>query len=65
MELEFNKFNLIDVVEGLKKIKTESVDIIISDPRYNIGKDFGTTKDKMEMKDYLTWVYQHPEVIPP
>ena len=55
MELEFNKFNLIDVVEGLKKIKTESVDIIISDPPYNIGKDFGTTKDKMEMKDYLTW----------
>ena len=28
-----------DVVEGLKQIQSESVDCIILDPPYNIGKD--------------------------
>jgi site-specific DNA-methyltransferase (adenine-specific) len=31
-----------DCVLGMKKIKNESVDIVICDPPYNIGKDFGT-----------------------
>jgi site-specific DNA-methyltransferase (adenine-specific) len=52
---DWNKFHLIDVVEGLKKIEDNSVDIIISDPPYNIGKDFGLCKDKMELNSYLLW----------
>jgi site-specific DNA-methyltransferase (adenine-specific) len=55
MKLIFNRFNLIDVIDGLKNIDNESVDIIISDPPYNIGKDFGINKDKMELSDYLNW----------
>ena len=52
---DWNKFHLIDVVEGLKKIEDNSVDIIISDPPYNIGKDFGLCKDNMELNNYLNW----------
>lgn len=52
---DWNKFYLIDVIEGLKKIETDSVDIIISDPPYNIGKNFGLYKDKMELNSYLLW----------
>ena len=52
---DWNKFHLIDVVEGLKKIDDNSIDIIISDPPYNIGKDFGLCKDKMELNNYLNW----------
>lgn len=52
---DWNKFHLIDVVEGLKKIDNNSIDIIISDPPYNIGKDFGLCKDKMELNSYLNW----------
>lgn len=52
---DLNKFHLIDVVEGLKKIEDNSVDIIISDPPYNIGKDFGLCKDNMELNKYLEW----------
>jgi site-specific DNA-methyltransferase (adenine-specific) len=55
MKIEFNKFNLIDVVDGLKQIQSESVDIIISDPPYNIGKDFGNNSDKQELGQYLKW----------
>lgn len=52
---DLNKFHLIDVVEGLKKIEDNTVDIIISDPPYNIGKDFGLCKDKLDLNNYLTW----------
>ena len=54
-ELEINKFNLVDVINGLKMIDSDTVDIIISDPPYNIGKDFGTTKDNMPLNEYLSW----------
>lgn len=54
-EQDWNKFHLIDVIDGLQKIEDNSVDVIISDPPYNIGKDFGLCKDKMEMELYLKW----------
>ena len=45
-----------DCIGGMKKINDESVDIIICDPPYNIGKDFGNSGDsKMPMEEYLTW----------
>ena len=28
---------------------------MIADPPYNIGKDFGNTKDNQELPDYLQW----------
>ena len=44
-----------DCIEGMKKIGDNSVDIIICDPPYNIGKDFGNDSDKQKMEDYLKW----------
>ena len=44
-----------DCITGMKKMKDESVDIIICDPPYNIGKDFGNDSDKQKMDDYLVW----------
>jgi site-specific DNA-methyltransferase (adenine-specific) len=54
-ELEINKIHNEDCIIGMKKIKDESVDIIICDPPYNIGKDFGNDSDKQKMDDYLLW----------
>ena len=42
-------------IEGMRKLEDESVDIIICDPPYNIGKDFGTNRYKMELEKYLNW----------
>jgi len=39
----------------MKELKTNSVDIIICDPPYNIGKDFGNDSDKQELDKYLIW----------
>lgn len=44
-----------DCIEGMKDIDDDSVDIIICDPPYNIGKDFGNNSDKQKMEDYLIW----------
>ena len=53
--------NLIlgDVLEVLSsEIKDNSIDLILADPPYNIGKDFNGFKDKWEFeKDYLEWSY--------
>ena len=53
--MEKNKIHLIDVLEGLKNLEDNSAQIIIADPPYNIGKDFGNNKDKMDFEDYLKW----------
>lgn len=44
-----------DCIKKMKEMKPESVDIIICDPPYNIGKDFGNNSDKQEMEKYLVW----------
>lgn len=53
--LKTNKIYLMDVLEGLKQVDNNSCQIIIADPPYNIGKDFGNNKDKMEINKYLEW----------
>jgi site-specific DNA-methyltransferase (adenine-specific) len=50
-----NKIILKDCIEGLKDIPDNSIDTIIADPPYNIGKDFGNNSDKQKMDDYLNW----------
>ena len=51
-----NKIENLDVLEFLYSIPNEDFfDLAIIDPPYNIGKDFGTSKDKMQIKDYVDW----------
>ncbi|MEB3151024.1 MAG: adenine-specific DNA-methyltransferase [Sphaerospermopsis sp.] len=49
-----------DTINVLKNhISSESVDLIIIDPPYNIGKKFGDFHDKWESEaEYLNWSYQ-------
>src|SRR3989339_1719546 len=54
-ELPLNQIILNDAVEELKKLPDESCDVIIIDPPYNIGKDFGNNMDKREMNEYISW----------
>ena len=44
-----------DCIEKMKTLDSNSADIIICDPPYNIGKDFGNDSDKQKMDDYLLW----------
>ncbi len=46
---------LMDCIAGMKEQPSESYDVIVCDPPYNIGKDFGNDSDKQEMDAYLSW----------
>jgi len=53
--LPLNQIILNDAVEELRKLPDECCDVIIIDPPYNIGKDFGNNMDKREMSEYVRW----------
>lgn len=44
-----------DALEGMKKLPDESIDLVVADPPYNLGKDYGNNSDKRESKDFLEW----------
>jgi len=44
-----------DALDILPTLLSDSAQIIIADPPYNIGKDFGNDSDKQPMDTYLTW----------
>lgn len=50
-----NTIQCLDCVEGMKKLPDNSCDVIIADPPYNIGKDFGNNKDKLGISEYIAW----------
>ena len=54
-KLPINKIILGDAVEELRKLPSDSCDVIIIDPPYNIGKDFGNNIDRRELNDYIRW----------
>lgn len=41
-----------DVLESLRKIKTESVQLVVTSPPYNIGKEY---ESKTKYSDYFEW----------
>ena len=47
-----------DTINILPTLEDDSAQIIIADPPYNIGKDFGNESDKQPMDEYLLWCEQ-------
>ena len=48
----------LEVIQGsalseLKNIKMDSVDLMIADPPYNPGKDYGNTHDIKRFDEYI------------
>jgi site-specific DNA-methyltransferase (adenine-specific) len=39
----------------MAQLADASADIVLADPPYNIGKDFGNKSDSMTMEEYITW----------
>lgn len=54
--LKTNKIFEGDCLDYFKKIESNSIDLVIIDPPYNLGKDFGNSSDKWEkVEDWLEW----------
>ena len=55
--LELNKIHNMDCLEGLKELESNSIDLIVTSPPYNIGIDYGKEYlDELSMKDYKKWI---------
>jgi len=66
--------NNIEIITGdslieLKKIKTGSVDLVVADPPYNLGKDYGNNHDIQGFDEYLifsrNWLSEAQRVLKP
>ena len=44
-----------DALELLPTLADNSAQIVLADPPYNIGKDFGNDSDRQSMEQYLSW----------
>ena len=47
-----------DAVELFKGIKNNSVDLIVADPPYNLGKDYGNNHDLKDFDEYIKFTKQ-------
>lgn len=54
-----NKLYLADCIKGMKyNLKDCSIDVVVTSPPYNIGIYYGTYKDNLPRKEYLSWLKQ-------
>lgn len=54
--LRKNRIYLGDCLDLFKNIDGESIDLVIIDPPYNLGKDFGTSSRKWkDVRDWFQW----------
>ncbi len=58
-----------DALEELKTLGDESVDLIVADPPYNLGKDYGNNHDFKDFDEYMAftklWLTQAKRVLKP
>jgi site-specific DNA-methyltransferase (adenine-specific) len=54
--LAVNTIHTMDCIEGMRRLAAGSVDVIVTSPPYNIGKDYNSYDDKKPREDYLDWI---------
>ena len=47
-----------DAIEELKKLPDKSINLVVTDPPYNLNKDYGKNQDNLEFEDYLEFSRQ-------
>src|SRR5207249_3156835 len=54
-----------DVVRALDMLPRNYFDLIVADPPYNYGKDFGNESDRRSDADYREWIHEWiPKLLP-
>lgn len=54
-----------DALAGLVRIPDASIDLILTDPPYGLGKDYGNDSDKQAAAEYLTWTERWIDAVLP
>jgi len=52
--MELNKIYNMDCLEGLKHLEDNSIDLIVTDPPYNLGKNFAN--DNLEEEEFINFL---------
>ena len=47
-----------DAIEVMRSLPSESVDLIVTDPPYNLSKDYGNNSDDLAFSDYIDFSKQ-------
>jgi DNA modification methylase len=55
MKLPINQIICGDSLEVLKTIPEESIDVILTDPPYNVNYKYNDYKDNLSDTDYFDW----------
>ena len=42
-----------EAIEQLKKLESNSIDLIVADPPYNLNKDYGNKSDSKSFDEYI------------
>jgi len=50
-----NSIVLGDCVSGMRRLPAECAHLVVADPPYNLGKDFGHYKERERAADWLPW----------
>lgn len=54
-----------DALEGIPRLPDASLDLIVTDPPYCLGKDYGNDSDKLNPEAYLEWSKQWIDAVVP
>jgi len=60
-----NKIFNENALTGMARIPNGSVDLVVADPPYCLGKDYGNDSDKLDPQKYLEWSKQWIEQVIP
>jgi site-specific DNA-methyltransferase (adenine-specific) len=54
-----------NALEGIAKIPDGVLDLVVTDPPYCLGKDYGNDSDKLDPEAYLEWSKQWIDAVLP
>ena len=52
--MELNKIHCMDALDGLKQLEDDSVDLVLTDPPYNLDKDF--QNDNLKEEEFISFL---------
>lgn len=61
----YNRIFQEDALQGLARIPDASVDLLLADPPYGLGKEYGNDSDKLDAAAYLRWTEQWIDIALP
>lgn len=50
--------HLGDCIEYMRSVPNSSVDLVVTDPPFNIGKKYDSYNDNLKFEEYLNWCYK-------